>query len=126
LACLQDAFTSLCPRLSPVEVHRLLGSWLGWRWPASSERLLREGLGEETLGLELARIASDPLLSGARIFAGFEAVRLPEFGVDITTAMLRRYLAQADSRASGLVASWNLPDIPEENLRVLGERKRAA
>jgi hypothetical protein len=40
--------------------------------------------------------------------------------------VLRRDLAQAVPRAAGLVASWNLPDIPEENLRVLGERQRTA
>jgi hypothetical protein len=126
LACLQEAFASLCPGLSPGEAHRLLRGLMGWRWPQSSERLLRQGLDEQTLGVELDRIASDPAAGAARVFAGFEAVRLPEFGVDITAEVLRRYLAQAVPRAAGLVASWNLPDIPEENLRVLGERKRTA
>jgi hypothetical protein len=126
LACLQDAFDSLCPKLSPGQVHRMLSSLVGWRWPQSAARLLREGLDEDTLGIELERIAADPAMGAARVFAGFEAVRLPEFHVDISAKALRRYLAQASSRASGLVASWNLPDIPEENLRVLGQRKRAA
>ena len=126
VACLQDAFTSLCPRLAPGEVHRLLRNILGWQWPEQSERLLREGLSEDTLGLELERIAGDKSIGGARIFAGIEAVRLPEFGINITAEVLRRYLAQAASRAGGLVASWNLLDIPEENLRALGERKRLA
>jgi hypothetical protein len=126
LACLQEAFASLCPRLSAEEVHRLLVNLLGWRWPQPVERLLREGLGEQTLGVELERIASDPAAGAARVFAGFEAVRLPQFGVDITAEVLRRYLAQAAPRSAGLIASWNLPDIPEENLRVLGQRKRTA
>jgi len=126
LACLQDGFRSLCPRLAPGEVHQLVQNILGWRWPEQDERLLREGLSEETLGIELDRIAADPALGGTPILAGIEAVRLPEFGIDISPETLDRYLAQADSRAAGLVASWNLPDIPEENLRALGRRKRLA
>ena len=123
VACLQQGFRSLCPRLEPGEVHQLLQNLLGWQWPEQDQQLLRDGLNEETLGLELDRIAADPGLRGASILAGIEAVRLPEFGIDITAGMLERYLAQAGSRAAGLVASWNLPDIPEENLRALGRRR---
>ena len=126
VACLQEGFRSLCPRLEPGEVHQLLQNLLGWQWPEQDQQLLGDGLNEETLGIELDRIAADPRLRGASILAGIEAVRLPEFGIDITAGMLERYLAQADSRVAGLVASWNLPDIPEENLRVLGRRKRLA
>ena len=123
VACLVDGFRSLCPRLAPSEVHRLAQNILGWQWPEQDQRLLSDGLKEETLGIELDRIAADPALRGASILAGIEAVRLPDFGIDITAGMLSRYLAQADSRAAGLVASWNLPDIPEENLRALGRRR---
>jgi hypothetical protein len=126
LACLQEALASLCPRLSPDEVHRLLSSFLGWKWPQPVERLLREGLDEGTLGVELERIGADPQVEKGRVFAGFEAVRLPEFQVNIDAEALRRYLAQALPRAGGLVASWSLPDIPEENLRTLAEGKRTA
>jgi hypothetical protein len=122
-ACLLDGLTRLCPRLAPEEVHALVQNLLGWELPRPRERLLGEGLAESTLGLELDRIAADPALGRTPVLAGVEAVRLPEFGVRITPEVLDRYLAQTSSRGVGLVASWNLPDIPEENLRVLGRGK---
>lgn len=122
-ACLLDGLASLCPRLAPDQVHRLVQNLLGWELPQPRERLLGEGLSESTLGIELDRIAADRSLGRTPILAGIEAVHLPEFGVRITPEVLGRYLAEAASRPVGLVASWNLPDIPEENLRALGRRK---
>ncbi len=127
LACLQEASGSSLPAPGArAGCSQLVQDLLGWQWPEEDERLLREGLSEETLASSWRRSPRTRLSAGRAILAGIEAVRLPEFGIDITPETLDRYLAQADSRAAGVVASWNLLDIPEENLRALGRRKRLA
>jgi len=62
-----------------------------------------------------------------QIETGVEIVIVDGASSDETPKVLGRYLAQAaPPRAAGLVASWSLPDIPVENLRVLGRRQRAS
>jgi len=124
LACLQEAFQTLSPRLGAAGVKRLLMGLLGWDWPGNVEELHQLGLSEEIIAIELKRISARKLSGGARIFAGIEAVRNPDFHIDITAEILERYLAHARQGATGIIASWNLVYIPEENLKVIAAFKQ--
>jgi hypothetical protein len=57
-----------------------------------------------------------------RIYPGIEAVRHPGFGIDIRKDTLDRYLENLPNWISGVIASWNLLYIPDENLRHLSSR----
>jgi hypothetical protein len=54
------------------------------------------------------------------VYAGIEAVSIPYFRIDVTPDALRRSLACLEGAAGGLIASWNLLHISEENLRLIG------
>ncbi len=120
LACLQKALRILCPRLGEQGVRQLLAGLLSWQWPEGVDELLRAGLGEQTITLELQRLAAGRLAGGAQILTGIEAVRNPDFHLDITPQDLERYLARGLQGTAGVIASWNLMYIPEENLKVIG------
>jgi hypothetical protein len=119
LACLQEAFQTLCPRLDGTEIKRLLTGLLGWQWPDSADELLRAGLDDQIISIELERIFASRRSGGARVLAGIEAVRHPDFRINITEEILQRALARAAQGTDGIIASWNLLYIPDENLRVI-------
>ncbi len=123
LACLQEALQALCPRLGEGGVRQLLMALLGWQWPAGVDELLRAGLDEQTITVELQKIAAGRLSGRARILTGIEAVRNPDFHIDITEEILERYLARGLQGTAGVIASWNLLYIPDENLKVIARWK---
>ena len=96
---------------------------LGWQWPAGVDELLQAGLDEQTITLELQKIAGGRLSGGARILTGIEAVRNPDFHINITEEILERYLARGLQGTAGVIASWNLLYIPDENLKVIASFK---
>jgi hypothetical protein len=120
LACLRRAFEAVCPRLNPREVTELLRGLLPWNWPDSDDSLPVEGLPEETFTAELERMSREEVASGVGVLAGVEAIRNPAFNIDITRESLESCLESLSGRADGLVASWNLLYIPEENLKAIG------
>jgi hypothetical protein len=126
LAWLQRAFQAACPSLNPGEVRELLRGLLPWDWPEAEESLLAQGLPEQTLTAELDRLSAEELAPGISVLAGLEAIRNPAFRVDITRQSLERSLVSLRGRVDGLVASWNLLYIPEENLRAVGAFARQA
>jgi hypothetical protein len=124
LACLQEAFQTLCPRLEKAEVKQLLRGLLGWDWPDSADELLQSGLGEEIISIELQRIFARKLAGGARIMAGIEAVRHPDFHIEISAEILQRTMARGAQGTDGIIASWNLLYIPDENLEIIAACRR--
>ena len=125
LSCLIDALSSLCPGLQEAEMLKFLSDTIGWDLPASGERLLRNGLSESIVREELDVIKDLSVSESALIYPGIEAVRHPGFGIDIQTDTLDRYLESLPSWVSGVIASWNLLYIPEENLRHLARHIRS-
>jgi hypothetical protein len=125
LSCLTDALGALCPDLKEVETLKFLSDTFDWDLPKSVDRLLRNGLSESILTKELAVIEDLSGSEGAQIYPGIEAVRHPGFGIDIRIDTLDRYLDSLPSWVSGVIASWNLLYIPEENLRHLARRIRS-
>ncbi len=126
VACLQRAFQAACPGLDAGQVRKLLRGLLPWDWPEAEESLLARGLSERTLPTELDRLPRAELAPAARLLVGLEAIRHPDFRIDITRGVLERRLEHLSGRADGLVASWNILYIPEENLRAIGAFARRA
>jgi hypothetical protein len=124
LACLQEALGTVCSELGENGAKQLLMDLLGWEWPGGGTELLQAGLGEQVITSELQKIAAGNLSGGARILTGIEAVRNPDFHIDITEQILERYLARGLQGTAGIVASWNLLYIPDENLKAIAAFKR--
>jgi hypothetical protein len=96
-----------------------LSNTLGWDLPPANEQLIAAGVPESIVTLELDRIKHLSTSPDVRICQGVEAVRHPGFGIDILTDTLERYLESLPDWVSGVIASWNLLYIPDENLRYL-------
>jgi hypothetical protein len=117
---LWKAFRMLHPRTDPAVIRAGLEDIFGWKLPDTEAELLSRGLPTGTISSELARMAALDVGRRIRVYAGVEAVRLPFFGIDITPGILRASLAEVGAPAAGIIASWNLLHIPEENQRALG------
>jgi hypothetical protein len=120
IACMSRALRELSPRLGAGGANELLRKLFRWDIPETEERLLTDGLPEKILSSELTLIKGAGLASGVEVYAGIEAVRNPQFGIDITAETLNRYFSHLVEPARGIVASWNLLDIPHENLERIG------
>ncbi len=123
IASLWKALRALHSGADESSVGDLLRNVFSWQLPGAAEDLLRSGLSTEVISSELEMIGRMSLASRTKIYAGIEAVRMPEFGIDVTSGMLARSLQQVRPPADGIVASWNLLHVPEENLRLIGELK---
>jgi len=78
------------------------------------------GFPADLITRELDVLDGTMLPPGVQVLAGIEAVRLPQYGIDVTESMLAEGLSRMSGRVQGIVASWNLLHIPESNLRLLG------
>ncbi len=123
IASLWKGLRALYPRGDPTKLHRSLGAAFGWELPGTATELHARGLPASVISSELEMIGRMRLSAGVKVYAGIEAARIPEFGLDVTSDSLGRSLREVRSPASGIVASWNLLRIPDENLRVIGKWK---
>ena len=123
LASLARALLALAPRLAEREALAAVRKAFRLPVPAALSRLLADGLPERLVAAELEVVGGLELPPRVAVHAGLEAVSLPRFGIDITPAILGRYLRASAGRARGWVASWNLLAVPEANLRLLGAAK---
>jgi len=123
ITCLMRAMSILSPKLNEKHIIRFLSRVLGVTLPESGEVIRRQGIPEEFIARELEKICGLSLPDNVQIYCGVEAVHFPTLGLKITKEMLALSLKALQSRADGLVASWDLLHIPEENLEMLGRMK---
>jgi hypothetical protein len=123
IASLWKGLQALHPRSDPAALRRSLRELFRWEIPRTETELRARGFPATVISSELEAIGQMRLAAGVKIYAGIEAVRIPEFGIDVTADILGHSLHEVREPASGVVASWNLLHIPSENLRVLGKWK---
>ncbi len=124
LSCLGEALSTLCCDLNEVDALKFLSNTLGWDLPHANKQLLGAGVPESIVTGELETIKYLSTARNVRIYQGVEAVRHPGFGIDIRIDTLERYLESLPDWVSGVIASWNLLYIPDENLQYLARRVR--
>lgn len=124
IASLWKGLRALHPRSDPAGLRRSLRELFHWEIPDTETELLARGLPAAVISSELEAIARMRLASGVKVYAGIEAVRIPEFGIDVASEDLERSLRAVCPPARGIVASWNLLQISEDNLGILGTWKR--
>ncbi len=122
IVCLADAFETLRPELEKQQIHTILQNITGWPLPIDmGNNLLNQGLPEETLGIELKRINDLNIEPHIEIYPGIEAIKNKEFNIEISESILDKYFQYIAGRVDGLMASWNLLYIPDENLEFMGK-----
>jgi hypothetical protein len=123
IASLWKGLRALDPRGDPAGIGRSLGELFHWEIPDTEAELLARGLPAAVISSELEAIGRMRLAAGVKVYAGIEAMRIPEFGIDVTADSLGQSLREVRAPADGIIASWNLLHIPEDNLRTLGKWK---
>jgi hypothetical protein len=123
IASLWKGMRALHPQGDRAVMGTSLRGLFHWQIPDTATELRARGLPASVISSELETIGRMRLSAGVKVYAGIEAVRIPEFGIDVTSDSLGRSLREVRSPASGIVASWNLLRIPDENLRVIGKWK---
>jgi hypothetical protein len=123
IASLWKALSTLHSGADASAAGDLLRDVFSWQLPGTVEELLRSGLPDDVISSELEMIRRMSLAVRPKVYTGIEAVRMPEFGIDVTPDMLARSLRRVQPPAAGIVASWNLLHIPEDNLRLIGALK---
>ncbi len=124
IASLWKGLRELHPRSDPTKLGRSLGALFGLELPDTEMDLRARGFPAAVISSELEAIGRMRLAAGVKVYAGIEAVRIPDFGIDVAADSLGRSLREVRAPASGIIASWNLLLIPGENLRAIGEWKR--
>jgi hypothetical protein len=117
IGSLWKGFQAMHPGSDVALIRSRLRGTFNWELPGTEAELVARGLPAGVISSELARIAGLGLAARARTYAGIEAVH------PITPDILESTLAEVRDPADGVIASWNLLSIPEENLRLLGSWK---
>jgi hypothetical protein len=108
IASLWNGLRALHPHSDPAVLGRLLGELFHWEIPDTETELRARGLPASIISSELDSIGRMRLAAGVKLYAGIEAAQS---------------LREVCVPARGIIASWNLLHIPDENLRVLGKWK---
>jgi len=124
IACLWKALRELDPQGNGRSARLLLDRLFPWGLPAVESDLLKNGLPAAVIASELASLRRMPLAPSTRVCAGIEAVQIPSFGIHVTPRELEASLQAAVGLADGIIVSWDLRHVPEENLRLIGSVAR--
>jgi len=93
---------------------------LGVQLPKNINSLLKNGVPEEVIYFEWQKIKDYNLGKDSKIYAGIEAVQITGI-CQIDKKILERYLnIIMDLDLDGIVLSWNLLQIPDENIIFIG------
>ncbi len=123
ISCLVNAFKIINSNLSEKSILKFFENIMGIELPESLDVLLEKGISEEFLSVEIKKIENLFLSSRLKVYPGFEAVKIPGVCV-IDEIILDKYIEQIHNKTEGFIASWNLLDIPESNLKFISRSLR--
>ena len=122
IKCLWDALDSVCPDLGDHDIRRFLQRAFALPIEGTRHSILRSGVSHQAVSIELNYLLSLGLEKEVQIFPGIVAMYHPAFQVNIDKSILGYYFQQIKSKTTGFIASWNLPYISDENLKLIGSR----
>jgi len=120
ISCLVKAFRTINDKLNEKSILKFFENIIGTELPESLHVLSEKGISEEFLSIELDKIKRLGLSNKVKIYPGFEAVRIPGICI-IDERILGNYIEQIYDKTEGFIASWNLLDIPESNLKLISK-----
>ena len=121
LSCFMKAILNMNPALDESQFIREISRIVGVDLPTQINGLLKNGISENIIYLEMQRIKELDLAENVNIYVGIEAVQIPGL-CHITAKILKKYLESlAEAEVKGMVLSWDLLKIPDENLKTVGD-----
>jgi len=121
LSCFMKAILNMNPALDEGRLIREISRIIGVDLPTQINDLLKNGVSENIICSEMRRIKELDLTESVNTYVGLEAVQIPGL-CHITAKILKKYLESlAEAEVKGMVLSWNLLKIPDENLKTVGD-----
>ena len=121
LFCFIRAILDINPALNESQLIREINRIIGVDLPTQLNELLKKGVPENIIYTEMQKIKELNLPEKVDIYVGLEAVQIPEV-CNIDRSILKKYLESvAKADAKGIVLSWDLLKIPDENLKLAGD-----
>jgi hypothetical protein len=121
LFCFMRAILKMNPALDEGQFTREISRIIGVDLPTRVNDLLKDGVSEKIIYPEMQKIKELDLSKNIKIYLGLEAVQIP--GVcNITAKILKKYLESvSEAGVKGIILSWDLWKIPDENLKIVGD-----
>jgi hypothetical protein len=121
LSCFMKAILNMNPALDEDRFIREISRIIGVDLPIQINELLKKGIPENIICSEMKRIKELDLRESVNIYLGLEAVQIPGL-CHITEKILKKYLEYVkEADVKGMVLSWDLLKIPQENLKIVGD-----
>jgi hypothetical protein len=121
LSCFMRALLNMNSALDEGRLIREISRIIGVDLPNQLNDLLKNGVSEKIIYREMQRIKELDLAESVSIYVGLEAVKIPGL-CNITAKILKKYLESVtEADVKGIILSWDLLKIPDENLRIVGD-----
>jgi hypothetical protein len=121
LYCFIRAILDFNPTLDEGQLIREISRIVGVDLPTQIDDILKNGISEHIICSEMQKIKEFNLPVKVDTYVGIEAVQIPKV-CNITEKILKKYLElfiKTDTK--GIILSWNLLKIPDENLQLAGD-----
>jgi hypothetical protein len=121
LFCFMKAILEINPALDEIQLIGEVSRLIGVELPTKLNELLKNGISEYIISREIEKVKEFNLPEKVEIYVGLEAVQIP--GVcHIDKSILKKYLKSVlEEDIKGILLSWNLWKIPDENLKLVGD-----
>jgi len=121
LYCFIRAILDINPAIDEGQLIREISRIIGVALPTQINDLLKNGISENIICSEMQRIKEFNLPEKIDTYVGIEAVQMPGL-CNITEEILKKYLESViEAEIKGMVLSWDLLKIPDENLKLAGD-----
>jgi len=121
LYCFIRAILDINPALDEGQLIREISRIIGVDLPTQIDELLKNGVSENIICSEMQKIKEFNLPEKVDTYVGIEAVQMPGL-CNITEKILKKYLKSViEADIKGMVLSWDLLKIPDENLKIVGD-----
>jgi len=121
LYCLLKAILDINPTLDEGQLIREISRMIGVDLPTQINGILKKGISEQIICSEMKKIKELDLPESVNIYVGLEAVQISGL-CNITEKILKKYLELfIKTESNGIILSWDLLKIPDENLKIVGE-----
>lgn len=121
LYCILRAILDINPALDEEQLIQAVSRIIGVDLPTQLNGLLKNGVSEHIICVEMQKIRKLNLPEKVDIYIGLEAVQIPGL-CNIDKSILKKYLESViEEDIKGILLSWNLLKIPDENLKFVGD-----
>jgi len=121
LYCFIRAILDINPALDEGQLIREISRIIGVDLPTQINELLKNGVSENIIYSEMQKIKELNLRESVDIYVGLEAVQITGL-CNITERILKKYLKSViETDFKGIILSWDLLKIPDENLQLVGD-----